>query len=102
METQGRTPEQKAADEALDAAVEACLEAYGYHRVESEPEDGGAYPLTTVHWTVLVEQRGFDQDGDSRTGVAHLYRDGYMTEISRIGLLRAALIRAEREWAWPG
>ncbi len=101
METQGRTPEQKAADNQLDAAIQACLEAYGYHRVESEPEDGGTYPVATVNWIVLVEQSGFDQDGDSRTGVAHLYRDGYMPEISRIGLLRAALLRAEREWSWP-
>jgi hypothetical protein len=96
-----RTPEQKAADDALDTAIHTCLDAYGCLTVESDPEEGGTYPLATVNWIVLVEQRGFDQDGDSRTTLAHVYRDGDMPEIARIGLLRAALLRAEREWAGP-
>lgn len=62
-----RTPEQKAADEAVTAAVEAQLAAY------SEP---GEEPALLTDYVVLSAQRGFDDDGRSFTTYASMPRDG--------------------------
>jgi hypothetical protein len=83
-----RTPEQKAADDALTAAIDAAVEAYGYR------ED----VMMNTSYIVLVEQRGWDDDADSLTGVVRLYKDGDMSWISILGLLRAASLAAERTY----
>lgn len=86
----GRTPEQKAADEALTAAVDAAMLAYGYVEPGSVP----------VHYMVLVEQRIFGKNDDSpATGLVTLYKDGVMPWVSILGLLRAATLRTEHTYA---
>jgi hypothetical protein len=84
----GRTPEQKDADEALTAAVNAAVEAYGYR------EDS----MMNTNYIVIVEQRGWDDDADSLTGVVRLYKDGDMSWVAILGLLRAASLAAERTY----
>lgn len=82
-----RTPEQKAADEALTAAVNKAIEEYGY----AEP---GAI---NVQYVVVVEQRVWTEEYES-TGVVMLYKDGAMPWVSILGLLKAAGLRTEAEF----
>lgn len=84
-----RTPEQKAADDGLTAAVEEAARAYGY------VEPGGI----TVQYMVLLEQRIWRDDGTENTGVVTIYKDGTMPWVSILGLLRAVTLRSEREYS---
>lgn len=86
-----RTPEQKAADEALSAAVEDGLKAYGY------AEAGGI----TTGFVVIVDQRiwrGGKGDGEvGMSAVCALYKDGDMPWVQILGLLRLATLRLEAQ-----
>ncbi|HEX6682965.1 MAG TPA: hypothetical protein VF062_09235 [Candidatus Limnocylindrales bacterium] len=78
-----RTPEQKAADEALTAAVEQALTAYG-----SEEQ---SYVLT--EYVVLTAQTRYDEDGDAVTAVGIVYRDGDVPHHRALGLIDYAATR---------
>lgn len=83
------TPEQKAANEALSAAVEGALSAFGYQTESS----------VTVGFLVVVEQRIFDGlDEDGSTGLCKLYKDNHMSWVSALGLLRAATLKTEADY----
>ena len=73
-----RTPEQKAADDALTAAIEGCFNAYvapdEHHWVMSE-------------YVVILARQTYDSDGDGITAVASLFRDGDVPTHRAIGLL---------------
>lgn len=91
-----RTPEEKAADEALNKAIEDAVKAYGY------AEAGGI----TAGWMVIVDQRiwrGNDGDGGvGHTGLCTLYKDGDMPWVQILGLLRLATLRLEVQAAESG
>lgn len=82
------TPEQREANEALNAAVDATLRAYGYTGKE----------LVTAGFVVLVDQRGWEEDGSSVSGVAYLFKDGDMPWTQAIGLVHAAQFRMEKDF----
>ena len=73
-----RTPEQRAADDALTAAVEQMIAAYG-----NNPES----PTVLTDYLVLVGMQGFDRDGDSETWVMSHPRDGNLPLYRQLGLL---------------
>lgn len=81
-----RTPEQVAADDALTAAIEQALQAYG---------DDQAYVLT--EYVVVTSQQRFDEDGDSVTAVGIVFRDGDVPTHRSLGLCEYATTRL-RHW----
>lgn len=83
-----RTPEQKEADEALTKAIDAAVSAYGFN------EKG----LINTQYLVIVEQRGWADSGDSLSAFVSLYKDGDMGWSAILGLLRAATLRAEKNY----
>lgn len=78
-----RTPEQKAADEALTAAIEAVWDAYA-----DDPDRG-----VLTDYTVVGACAGFDEDGDRLTLVGAFTRDGNVPIHVQIGLLEYRLAR---------
>lgn len=90
-----RTPEEKAADDALHEAIEACLTIRGYKTTDTEDEE---VPMATVHWMVLVEQRGYDRNGEAFSGIIRLLQDGDMPWSTRFGLLHMETTRTEAEF----
>jgi len=88
----GRTEEQRKADEALSAAIERCIAAYEY----SQP---GAI---TTGYMVLVNQRIYQEDGRVDTGVVRMYQDGTMPWVEILGLLRASTLSVESEYLREG
>ena len=80
-----RTPEQRAADDALAAAVEQVMSANGYT----------GRGLITTDFVVLVAQQGYADDGDGVSAMAWLLRDGEMPWHRIIGVVRAGLTRIE-------
>lgn len=85
-----RTPEQKKADDALTQAVEDAVAAYEY----MEPG------TMNVAYMVIVQQRSWpgDGSGSGSTGLVRLYKDGDMPWVDMLGMLKAASLRAEREY----
>jgi hypothetical protein len=73
-----KTPEQKAADEALEQAIRQCLEAYGVFE-DSE--------LVMTEFVCAVEGQSWDEDGNSITDVGLLFRGGQMKHSTAIGLV---------------
>lgn len=70
-----RTPEQKAADDALDAAIESALAAH-------DLKTG-----VTSDYIVIVAQQHFDDDGNQRTNVARLVPGDGVPHYRLLGLL---------------
>lgn len=87
-----RTPEQKSADDALTEAVNAVVDAYGFR------EDG----MVNTNYMVIIEQIGFADDGESRTGIVRVSKDGDMPWPAIFGLLRCATLGAERAFIGNG
>ncbi|SBT64235.1 hypothetical protein GA0070622_1205 [Micromonospora sediminicola] len=84
-----RTPEQVAADEALTAAIEQALLAYG-------PGDQ-AYILT--EYVVVTSQQRFDEEGNGITAVGCINRDSDVPFHRILGLLEYAGTRTRRRIA---
>jgi hypothetical protein len=83
----GRTPEQKTADDNLTAAVEAVAEAYGYNQPG----------FINNEYLVVLHQRGWGDDvDDTYSSVALLYRDGGLPWMAIMGLLTMANRRVRR------
>jgi hypothetical protein len=80
-----RTPEQRAADAALTAAIEQTLTAYA--------DDGQAWILT--EYVVLTAQTRYD-DGEASTAVGALYRDGDVPLHRALGLVEYASTRMRK------
>lgn len=83
-----RTPEQKAADEALTAAIEAVRDAY------ADETESRSYLLTD--YVVISAGTRFADDGESWSQVAMIYRDNDVPAYRVIGLLDFALARARK------
>jgi hypothetical protein len=82
MSDPGRTPEQVAADDALTAAVEACLAAYG-----------GNPTYVLMEYIVVATSTGWDDDGEQRTAVGVCHRDGDVPLHRCLGLAEYAATR---------
>lgn len=78
-----RTPEQKAADEALTAAIEAHVKAY--------VDDGHGWVMS--EYVVVLSQHRYDENGDGHTGVGIAYRDGDVPVHRALGLVEYAATR---------
>lgn len=78
-----RTPEQKSADEALTAAIEAAWAVY-----DDDPDRG-----VLTDYTVVAARAGFDEDGDRWTSVGAFTRDAAVPIHVQIGLLEYRLAR---------
>jgi len=78
-----RTPEQKAADEALTAAIEAAARLHF--------EEGQGWVMSE-YVTVAAHHR-FDEEGESYTAVSLIYRDGDVPYHRALGLLEYAAAR---------
>ncbi|AYF29302.1 hypothetical protein CSH63_17890 [Micromonospora tulbaghiae] len=83
-----RTPEQVAADDALTAAIEQVLQAYG---------DDQAYILT--EYVVVTSQQRFDEDGDGITAIGCINRDSDVPYHRVLGLLEFAATRTRKDIA---
>lgn len=73
-----KTPEQKAADELLEQAVQAVVAAYP----AVLPEES-----LIVDYTVLVEGMRFNDDGDSMTDIGLAFRGGQCRSTVVLGQL---------------
>ncbi len=82
-----RTDEQRAADEALTAAIEQVRAAY-------YPEDRGTSVLT--EYLVIFAELSYDPDGDAETTVGLHPRDGDGPVYQQIGLAAWADSRLRR------
>lgn len=80
-----RSAEQRAADDALTAAIEQVNRAYY----------GDSDRLLTDYVVIFAEQ-SWDDDGDSITAVGTNPRDGDMAIYKTIGLLDYGLTRARQ------
>lgn len=78
-----RTAEQKAADEALTAAIEQTRRAYD--------TEGVTAGYTMAEYVVVSALVTWDEEGDGRTSVGIAYRDGDVPTHRAMGLLRYAL-----------
>lgn len=78
-----RTAEQKAADEALTAAIEGVRRAY-----DAEDVTAG---MTMTEYVVVQALTTWDEEGDGRSSVIISYRDGDVPLHRAIGLLQYAL-----------
>lgn len=87
--TDSRTPEQRAADDALTAAVEQALAAY------SEPDR----PWVLTEYVVVTAQQTYDEAGDGLTAVGCIYRDGDVPMHRVLGLLEYAATRTRKRIA---
>lgn len=88
-ETDTRTPEQKAADEQLTAAIEANLHAYRADRPAS----------VLSEYVVLAASHRWNDDGEPVTSVATIYRDGDVPWHRAMGLVELARTRMKAEIA---
>ena len=78
------TPEQRATQARLQAAVEDQIAQYradNVHRGQSE--DTGV----VTDWVLVVSTTGFDRDGDEESGYYLSYAGGQMPDHRAIGLL---------------
>lgn len=78
-----RTAEQRAADEALTAAIEATLRAYS----DSET------PMVLTDYIVVSSERSWDEDGDPMTAIGTIHRDGDIPIHVCLGLAEYAATR---------
>ncbi|MFE7744371.1 hypothetical protein [Nocardia sp. NPDC057455] len=90
-----RTPEQKAADEALTAAIEQAMRAHF-------PDDDD--PGLLMDYTVIAARGGIDDEGERWASTVSLTRDNNVPSYVQIGLLdtrltwlRAAIQRADED-----
>ncbi|MEU4570847.1 hypothetical protein [Micromonospora sp. NPDC023956] len=83
-----RTPEQIAADDALTAAIEQALAAYG---------DG--VPSVLSEYVVITAQHRFDDDGDSLTAIGCFSRDSDVPLHRMLGLVEYASTRLRKRAA---
>lgn len=90
--TDGRTPEQRDADDQLHAAIERVVRAYG-----------SLEPSTVItNWAVLGTGLGADGVGDVHPDFVLLPDNGRgMSHILLIGILRAASLRVEASYLDP-
>lgn len=79
----GRSPEQKAADEALTAAVETVARLHF--------EDGHGWVMS--EYVVLAAHHRYDEEGESYTAVSCIYRDGDVPIHRALGLLEYGAAR---------
>jgi hypothetical protein len=87
-----RTPEQRAADDALAAAIEQAARTYG--------SVGQSAVIT--NWAVLGTGLGADGEGDLYPDFILLPNNGHgMSHNQLIGLIRTAQIRAEKSYMEP-
>lgn len=87
-----RTPEQRAADQALHEAVERVVRAYS------------VLPAATVitGWVVLGTGLGSDEDDDLFPDFTLLPDNGRgISHTQLIGIVRAGLVRAEASYRQP-
>lgn len=82
-----RTDEQKAADEALTAAIEGVALAYG--------GDAREHPLLT-DYVVICVQRGWADDGEPITAVGMFPRDGDVPIHTQLGLVEYMAARMRK------
>lgn len=82
-----KSPEQKAADDALDAALAQIAAAYEYSGVST----GYVLSVATVE---------YDDDGDQRSGVWWHCRDGQPWHAT-LGIIRATTLRLEADYVYP-
>jgi len=75
-----RTEEQKAADEALTAALEEC------HRVYFGADQG----VIMTDYLAVVAHQGIVGDGTSKTVISTLVRDGDIPNYRVLGLIEYA------------
>jgi hypothetical protein len=87
-----RTPEQRAADEALDTAIENAVRAYG-----------ALHPSTVItNWIVVGTGLGADGEGELYPDFILLPNNGEgLSHVVLIGILRAASLRAEASYLDP-
>jgi hypothetical protein len=78
-----RTAEQRDADEALTAAIEQVLRAYGE----------GAWNGVLTEYIVITSQQNFDDDGEGLTAVGSIFRDGEVPLHRALGLAEYAAAR---------
>ncbi len=78
------TPQQRAADDALQAAFDQVGEAYGWKGVR-------------VAWIIAVQTMHIDEDGEERTSLWYQSPDG-QSWITTIGLTRAHALLLERDY----
>lgn len=83
-----RTAEQKAADDALTAAIEAVRDAYS--------DETGSREYLLTDYVVISAGTRFADDGESWSQVAMIYRDNDIPAYRILGLLDFALARARR------
>lgn len=76
-----KTPEQKAADTALEEAVQQVVRAY-----PTVLQPGS----TVVEYLVAIEGIRYDEDGNSLTDVGVAFRDGHCRLTTALGLLTVA------------
>jgi hypothetical protein len=81
-----RTADQVAADEALTEAIKAAMIAY-------EMDTG-----LITDYVVAIAAHHFDDDGESCTSYARLYRENAMPHYRILGLLRAVTMEVERSF----
>ncbi len=84
-----RTPEQKAADQALTDAIDAVYRAYNH--VEALTEADG--PVVLTDYVVVCAFQGWDSDGDQFTQIMLTPRDGDMPVYRILGLLDYGVAR---------
>lgn len=87
-----RTPEQKAADEALTAAIEACRDAYFQDEMKDDPDvpDG---PGMTMEYLVIATATLVGDNGETYTRVYSLNKDDDVPVHRLVGLVEYTRMR---------
>jgi hypothetical protein len=83
------TPEQRQANDELNAAIAKLMDAMGFNNGT----------MVVTDWLVCVAQHGYDQDGDSQTGISYLIRDGDLAWHRLLGLVEAVRLRLASVYA---
>lgn len=78
------TPEQKAADLALESALDQVGSAYGWDGVR-------------VAWLMVAQSVVIGPDGDQRTSIQYQSPDG-QSWVTTLGLVRAHTLCVERDY----
>jgi hypothetical protein len=73
-----RTPEQVTADDALTAAIEGVLVAYGWDQTR-----------LLTDYVVCTVRQSWGSDGDQQTEYAYLVRDEALPDYRIVGLLES-------------
>lgn len=89
-----RSSEERAAVEALHAAIVRMCEVKGFAH---NTRDGS--PMLLTDWIVIGTQRGYDESGDGVTGVLRLEGPGEDTSwITILGLMEAGRLSAIEQY----